>query len=87
MENCNKNGIKRLGESCTLNNNCIYPNCLEKKEKKSYKTEVEAKEELERIINTTFKPWKKNHKKPSRIYLDPRDGLYYLTSKVQLKIY
>ncbi len=30
MENCSKNGIKRLGESCTLNNNCIYPNCLEK---------------------------------------------------------
>jgi hypothetical protein len=26
--NCNKNGIKKEGESCTLNNNCIYPNCM-----------------------------------------------------------
>jgi len=26
--NCSKNGIKREGESCTLNNNCIYPKCL-----------------------------------------------------------
>ena len=24
---CIKNGIKREGESCTLNNNCIYPKC------------------------------------------------------------
>jgi hypothetical protein len=24
---CSKNGIKKEGESCTLNNNCIYPNC------------------------------------------------------------
>ena len=29
MENCSKNGIKRFGESCTLNNNCIYPKCME----------------------------------------------------------
>ncbi len=28
--NCNKNGIKKEGESCTLNNNCIYPNCMSK---------------------------------------------------------
>jgi hypothetical protein len=28
--NCNKNGIKKEGESCTLNNNCIYPNCMKK---------------------------------------------------------
>ncbi len=27
MSKCNKNGIKREGESCTLNNNCTYPNC------------------------------------------------------------
>jgi hypothetical protein len=26
--NCIKNGIKKKGESCTLNNNCIYPNCM-----------------------------------------------------------
>ena len=29
MKTCNKNGVKRLGESCTLNNNCIYPKCME----------------------------------------------------------
>lgn len=28
MKICSKNGIKRNGESCTLNNNCIYPNCM-----------------------------------------------------------
>ena len=28
MEKCSKNGIKRNGESCTLNNNCIYPDCM-----------------------------------------------------------
>lgn len=25
---CSKNGIKKEGESCTLNNKCIYPKCL-----------------------------------------------------------
>lgn len=25
---CSKNGIKRKGESCTLNNNCTYPKCM-----------------------------------------------------------
>lgn len=25
--NCFRNGVKREGESCSLNNNCIYPNC------------------------------------------------------------
>ena len=24
---CSKNSLKREGESCTLNNNCIYPKC------------------------------------------------------------
>lgn len=24
---CSKNGLKKKGESCTLNNNCIYPLC------------------------------------------------------------
>lgn len=33
MKTCNKNGMrelrsKRIGESCTLNNNCVYPDCL-----------------------------------------------------------
>lgn len=26
---CSKTGIKKQGESCTLNNNCIYPSCKE----------------------------------------------------------
>lgn len=26
--NCIKNGIKKEGESCSLNNNCIYPKCM-----------------------------------------------------------
>ena len=30
MTTCSKNGIKKEGESCSLNNNCTYPNCLEK---------------------------------------------------------
>lgn len=25
---CSKNGIKKEKESCTLNNNCIYPKCM-----------------------------------------------------------
>jgi hypothetical protein len=25
---CNKVGVKREAESCTMNNNCIYPKCL-----------------------------------------------------------
>lgn len=33
MEKCSKNGIKRNGESCTLNNNCIYPDCMKEYEK------------------------------------------------------
>ena len=31
MNKCSKNGIKREGESCRLNNNCIYPECMENK--------------------------------------------------------
>ena len=26
---CACHGIKKSGESCTMNNNCIYPKCLE----------------------------------------------------------
>jgi hypothetical protein len=25
---CKNNGIKRFGESCTLNNNCSFPYCM-----------------------------------------------------------
>ena len=30
MTTCSKNGIKKEGESCSLNNNCTYPDCLKK---------------------------------------------------------
>ena len=26
-DKCSKHGVKKEGESCTLNNNCIYPKC------------------------------------------------------------
>jgi hypothetical protein len=25
---CSKNGVKKYGESCTMNNNCAWPECL-----------------------------------------------------------
>ncbi len=28
-EECSKHGVKKEGESCTLNNNCIFPKCTE----------------------------------------------------------
>ena len=33
---CNRNGIKKEGESCTLNNNCIFPNCQQETEEPSW---------------------------------------------------
>lgn len=41
--NCNKNGIKREGESCSLNNNCIYPDCMEELELEAEKYENNLK--------------------------------------------
>ena len=38
LKECNRNGIKRDGESCTLNNNCTYPKCLAPTE--SYRMEI-----------------------------------------------
>jgi len=29
LNSCSKNGIKKQGESCTLNNNCVFLNCRE----------------------------------------------------------
>jgi len=61
---------------------------MERKEKRAYETEEEALNHLRHIVETNNKPWKmKGNKKPIRAYLDPRDGLYYLTSKPQIKIY
>ena len=34
---CIKNGIKKEGESCTLNNNCIYPDCKQESWNSIYK--------------------------------------------------
>lgn len=36
MNNCIKNGLKREGASCSLNNNCIYPECINKIEALHY---------------------------------------------------
>lgn len=38
---CCNNGIKREGESCTLNNNCSYPSCLKST---GWKVEIEMEE-------------------------------------------
>ncbi len=57
------------------------------KKKIAFETYEEARAELERIVSTWHKPWKKEHKKPTRIFLDPRDNLYYLTSKPKLTEY
>ena len=55
------------------------------KEKRAFDTEEAARVELERIINTVFKPWKKEHRKPCRIYFE--NGKYYLTSSVDIHVY
>ncbi len=61
---------------------------MEKKEKRAYDTYEEAESHLKHIVETTRKPWKtKNNRKPIRIYQDPRDGLFYLTSKIIIKVY
>ena len=53
--NCIKNGIKKEGESCTLNNNCIYPNCMNKQEtleeREPYWDLVDAKAEQNNTID------------------------------------
>jgi hypothetical protein len=30
LQTCENQGIKRIGESCSLNNNCKFPNCIKK---------------------------------------------------------
>ena len=56
------------------------------KEKIAFETYGQAREELERIVNTNHKPWKTiNNKKPIRWYEEK--GLFYLTSQPLIKIY
>lgn len=55
------------------------------KQKISFSTFEEANTELKRIINTKFNVCK--CKKPNRTYQDPRDNLWYLTSKPIITTY
>ena len=64
MENCSKNGVKRLGESCTLNNNCLYPNCL----KNNIFPLEELKAQKEKVLN------KKLAEKWAEEYLNSEEG-------------
>lgn len=55
------------------------------KAKISFQNYEEAFRELERIIDTKFNVCKSV--KPNRVYEDPRDGLFYLTSKPKIYEY
>jgi len=71
--NCNKNGIKKEGESCTLNNNCIYPNCMNKMknlhvlptDKPSnlayYQESTSYNKPILQLVNTTSSDYKYQH--------------------------
>jgi hypothetical protein len=56
MEHIVCKGIKRYGESCTLNNNCKYPNCdmewIEEIPKKAGKYVVQTKSPILKRIHT-----------------------------------
>lgn len=54
-------------------------------EKIGYSSYEEARQELERIINTNYNTITK--KKPSRAYLSPITGLWHLSSKPTVKVY
>ena len=53
------------------------------KEKIAFDTYEQAREELERIVNTNYNCCKKENKKPSRIY--SFENKFYLTSKIDLR--
>lgn len=57
--NCNKNGIKKEGESCSLNNNCIYPNCMK---------ELEQEAENLYPINSTGSMFMANREQINNLY-------------------
>ena len=52
------------------------------KEKIAFNTYKQAREELERIVNTNYNCCKKENIKPSRIYM--QGNKYFLTSKINL---
>lgn len=54
-------------------------------DKRPFNSEQEAKEELERIINTNYNIFKCI--KPCRYYQNKESGLWYLTSKPKVEIY
>jgi hypothetical protein len=47
----------------------------------AFATEIEAREELERIVNTNYNPCVARNKKPCRSYQNSKNLLWYLTSK------
>lgn len=53
------------------------------KEKIAFDTYEQAREELERIVNTNYNCCKKENTKPSRIY--SFENKFYLTSKIDLR--
>lgn len=53
------------------------------KEKIAFETYGQAREELERIVNTNYNCCKKENIKPSRIYSE--NNKFYLTSKINVK--
>ncbi len=59
---------------------------MKNENKIAFDTEEEAREELERIINTTYKAWRSKDIKPCRYYKET-DGKYYLTSKADITVY
>ena len=55
------------------------------KNKIAFNSEIEVREELERILTTQNKPWLKSQTKPCRWYFE--SGKYYLTSQPLITIY
>jgi hypothetical protein len=53
--------------------------------KRGFRTKLEAEVELRRILETNYNVCKTV--KPSRVYLSPITGLYYLTSKPTIQEY
>ena len=52
------------------------------KEKIAFETYEQAREELERIVNTNYNCCKKENRKPNRIYYE--NNKFYLTSKINI---
>jgi hypothetical protein len=52
-----------------------------------FDTELEAHSEIERILLTQKKPWKKEDIKPCRCYFDSELNKWFLTSKITIVEY